>query len=278
MHRLLLGAMLLCSVRLEAEERLTKQTVDAWTNYIELTEKRIDKELQNTSAFQGSDVDNLKSGKIHIQRMTTKNPAGKPIEIPDGAVHDWRGATFVPGVTLDKLIAWMQNYPQYQDYFRDIEQSSFTRPPAGDTFDIFLHLTRTKLGITAHFNTRHNVAFVRRSRTFVSSVSRSTQILELKNAGTPEQRESPEGEDSGYLWRLNTYWRLFETNAGVVVECEAIALSSALGWRYDMVTVFTAGLVNPSKIADSIARDALENTLTDLGNGIQGGPRKQARR
>jgi hypothetical protein len=270
--------MLLYSASLQAEERLTKQTVDAWTTYIDLTEKRIDKELQNTSLLRRGDAQNLKSGKIHIQRVTTKDPAGKPIEITDGAVHDWRGAIFVPGVTLDRLIAWMQNYVEYQDYFRDIEQSSFTRPPAGDTFDIFLHLTRTKLGITAHFNTKHNVAFVRRSKTFVSSVSRSTQIRELKNAGTAEQTESPEGEDSGYLWRLNTYWRLFETDGGVVVDCEAIALSSSLGWRYDMVTVFTAGLVNPSKIADSIARDALENTLTDLGNGIQGGPKKLVRR
>src|SRR5262249_49699791 len=68
----LLTMILLYSAMLDAGARLTKETLDAWTNYIDLTEKRIDKELQNTSVLQRSDVAFLKTGKIQIQRMTTR--------------------------------------------------------------------------------------------------------------------------------------------------------------------------------------------------------------
>jgi hypothetical protein len=275
---ILLSSILLCAISLSAEPKLTKPTLDAWDTYIKLTETRINEELRKTPvAMQFSNSD-LKSGQFKWKQLTTENPPGKEIEIPEGMVHHWVGAILIPGVTLDKLIPWLQNYSQYQDYFTDVERSSLNRPPVGNTYDIFLRLTRSKLGVTAHFNTKHDVVYTRRSATFFTSVSRSSQILQVAKAGSSSESEMPEGDDDGYLWRLNSYWRFFEREDGVVVECETVALSKALGLAYSMVRVITFGAINPVKIAREIARDALNQTLTDMRNGVRGGPKKSTRK
>ncbi len=36
------------------------------------------------------------------------------------------------------------------------------------------------------------------------------------------------GEDHGFLWALNTYWRFEAQDNGVVVECEAVSLSRGI--------------------------------------------------
>ena len=273
-----LSMIMLCARPLYAGAKLTPQALEAWTNYVALTEKRIQEELRNPTVALQFDIGDLKSGNPRVKQLITTNPPGQNIEIPDGMVHHWVGAIFIPGVRLEKLIPWLQNYAQYQDYFKDVERSSLNRPPAGDTYDIFLRLTRSKLRVTAHFNTRHDVVYTRRSPTFFSSVSRSSQILQVKDAGSTSEKELPEGDDDGYLWRLNSYWRFFERDGGVVVECESIALSKSLGLVYSMVKFFTFGAINPRKIAGEIARDALKQSLTDMSNGVRGGPKKSARK
>jgi hypothetical protein len=62
----------------------------------------------------------------------------------------------------------------------------------------------------------------------------------------------PPGKDGGYLWRLNSYWRYFDTGRGVYVQCEAVSLTrdipTGLNW-----------LVGP--FVQSVPKDSLEFTL-----------------
>lgn len=258
---------------LEAAEPVLKtKTLEAWDLYVGLTEKRVNSEITMTPLRLRSDMEFLKTRKIQIQPFTTPGASGK--DIPDGAIHHWLGAVFIPNTNLEKVVSWLQNYAQYQKYFEDVDESKGTRN--GDDFDVSLRLKRSKLGVTAHFDTRHHAVYTRRSSTFVSSVSRSTLIRQVKNAGTPAETLLPEGDDSGYLWRLNSYWRFVERDGGVVVECETIGLSRSLGWGLKLLNVFSLGKVRG--IAESIAKEALDSTLTDLRNGVSGGPTKQERR
>lgn len=52
-------------------------------------------------------------------------------------------------------------------------------------------------------------------------VSRSTRIVQS-------------GDDHGFLWRLNSYWRFGEADDGVYAQCRAISLSRDIpfgfGW------------------------------------------------
>ena len=81
------------------------------------------------------------------------------------------------------------------------------------------------------------------------------KIAELTAAGTPQEREKTPDNDSGYLWRLNAYWRYEEVPGGVLIECESVSLSRS-------VPMLFRPLVNP--IANRLARGSLESTLISL--------------
>jgi len=80
----------------------------------------------------------------------------------------------------------------------------------------------------------------------------ATRIAEVENPGTPAEREKPPGLDSGYLWRLNTYWRFLRRDGGTYVQCESISLTrgipTGLGW-----------LIGP--FVTSLPRESLQFTL-----------------
>jgi hypothetical protein len=82
----------------------------------------------------------------------------------------------------------------------------------------------------------------------------------VDHAGKPDERVLPPGHDSGFLWKLYSYWRFQERDGGVYVECEAISLTRAvpagLGW-----------VIQP--IITSLPRESLANTLRETRAALQ---------
>jgi hypothetical protein len=105
------------------------------------------------------------------------------------------------------------------------------------------------------YNTEHEVEYRTLSDTRAWNRTTATRIAELSAAGTPQEREKKPGNDSGYLWRLNAYWRYEQVPGGVLIECESVSLSRS-------VPLLFKPLVNP--IANSLARGSLESTLVSL--------------
>src|SRR4029450_7765889 len=94
----------------------------------------------------------------------------------------------------------------------------------GDRLSVFMKLRRTSI-ITVTYNTEHQVEYARLTPTRATARSVATRIAELENAGTAQEREKAAGDDNGFLWRLNAYWRYEEVAGGVIVECESVSLS-----------------------------------------------------
>src|SRR5258708_5132534 len=96
-----------------AAAELKPQTIEAFDRYIRQTEQRLDgrKEFLWTdeSAERGRRV---RQGEIVVQPFGAK----PDIDVADGLVHDWVGSVFVPGVTLEKTIATMQDYNHKEAY------------------------------------------------------------------------------------------------------------------------------------------------------------------
>jgi len=212
---------------------LQLHTLQSWDKYVQLTEKRIASELHGTAGFLQTDFMKpanaakvqgvVKSGKVYVERMKTLDAAGKEISVPDGMIHHWYGAIFVPGIKLETLLKWIQDYDHHSRYFKEVEQSKLISRN-GDTFYIYMRLMRKKV-VTVHYNTDHTAVYENNGAGRASSRSFTTKIAEIDDAGTPSEKEKPIGMDSGYMWRLNSYWRLQEADGGVYVECEAVSLS-----------------------------------------------------
>jgi hypothetical protein len=243
--------------------KLKPETLAAFERYIELTENRRQSEIESGEGFLVGDFlpspvdgefrEQLRAGDIFIQRMETLDEEGKTIKIPDGMVHHWYGAVLVPGVELSDVLTWVQNYSESHKYYEEVEDSRLLSRE-GNLFRIFLRLRRKKV-ITVHYNTEHEVVYTAYGEDRASSHSRSTKVAEIENAGTPQERERPEGDDRGYLWRLSSYWRFQQRDGGVVVDCESVSLSRSIP---------TAMTWMVKSYLESVPRESLERTLEPI--------------
>jgi hypothetical protein len=247
---------------------LQMRTLQSWDLYTQQTEKRITGELLDESRFLRVDrmkpadaakvQSVLKAGNVFFERMKTLDAGGREIDVNDGMVHHWYGAIFVPGVKVGQLVHWIQDYDQQYKYFKEVEKSKLLSHN-GDTFRIYLRLTRTKV-VTVHYNTEHTVVYRDNGPGRASSRSFTTKIAEIDNAGTPSEKELPVGNDSGFMWRLNSYWRFREQDGGVIVECESVSLSRQIPFGFGWLV---------GSYVESIPRESLESALTSIRDGVK---------
>lgn len=243
MKRFFLAMILLCGVSAgSSAAELKEQTARAFDHYVSATEARFNHEYMPGGAFLYVDAlpaqeakasyDRLKNGEILVEKLKTSGP-GLDKDIPDGLLHHWVGLVFVPGVTLNQTLPVVQDYDHRSQLYQPEVIASKLLARQGDDFKIFLRLYEKKF-TTVVFNTNYDVRWGRVSPTQMFSNTISTRITEVKDASHPDGPEYPPGEGSGYLWRLNTYWRFQEKDGGVYIQCEALSLTrdipTGLGW------------------------------------------------
>ena len=88
--------------------------------------------------------------------------------------------------------------------------------------------------ITAVLNTEHQVDYFHDAPGQAHSRSSAVRIAEVEDAGKKDEREKTPGDDSGYLWRMETWWRMEEGDGGIYVQSEVASLTrdipAGLGW------------------------------------------------
>ena len=194
------------------------------------------------------------NGQVSMIRIASFAPGAPEPSVPDGRIHHWAGAVFIPAVTLDHVLKYLnQRAGRESDAFDDVLSSRLISRD-GDRLRIYMKLRRESV-ITVTYNTEHDVQYHRINDTRASSRSAATKIAELEGAGTSQEREKPVGNDHGFLWRLNAYWRYEQVKGGVLIECEWVDLSRGVPV---LLRPFVTGTV------ERIARESLEKTLVSL--------------
>lgn len=231
-------------------------TVAAWQTY----EAQVDARYNAASTISADQFFALDRDKQAAGWRDTVLGGGQPMikveagAVPDGKIHHWIGAIFIPGITVNALVDRLeQNAGRESQSYQDVLASHLIER-TGDRVRVFLKLRRTNL-ITVHYNTEHTVDYRRLSADRATARSVATKIAELADVGTPREREKPGDDDNGFLWRLNAYWRYLAVRGGVVVECESVSLSRP-------VPLLLRPMANP--MVDRIARDSLGRTLISL--------------
>jgi hypothetical protein len=192
-----------------------------------------------------------------MRKLETADSRGKEIDVPSGMVHHWTGAVFVPGATLSHFIQQLRTTPPEQ-FQQDVLKSAIL-DQGPDTMRMYLRVQRTKI-VTVVYNTEHVIAYQQESPTRVSSTSHATRIAELADPGTPSEHEQPQGEDRGFLWGWNSYWRYEQVDGGVLVECESISVSRSI----PPVIRYLVG-----SVIDGVAKESMERTLTAIRTQFQ---------
>jgi hypothetical protein len=243
-----------------APTRLKPATIQAFQQYVQLTDAQHSAELLHSPAFLWVDVlpdaerakayAELRRGSVKIKRLETRNE-GQRILCPHGLIHHWVGVVFIPGVSLDETLRVLQDYDHHAEYYApDVQRSKLLARNGGD-FRVFLRFRRKKL-ITVVLNTEHQVHYSRIDPARATSRSSAIRIAEVENPDKPEEREKTPANDGGYLWRMETWWRIIERDGGAYLQCESASLTrdipAGFGW-----------LVGP--FVNSIPRESLTFTL-----------------
>jgi hypothetical protein len=253
---------------------LKSEAARGFDRYVRLTEERVRTELQPGAAFLWVDGlpearrlhahSELQHGTVVMERLETRDAAG-PTQTPGAMIHHWIGTVFIPGASLQQVLTLLQDYDYHSIYYSPEVTKSKTLERTGDDFTIQYRLTQTKI-VTVVLDTDFEVHYERLGAVHAQSRSYSTRIVEIEHPGASNERALPAGNDDGFLWRLNSYWRFSEPDHGVYVQCEAISLTrnipTGLNW-----------LIGP--FIESIPRESLEFTLRStraavLGGGLHG--------
>jgi len=239
--------------------RLRSEAASAWTAYLSATQSRIAHELRAPAGFLALDFDAdgaaerraVRGGAVVVRSIHTLDARGERIEAPSARIHHWRGDVLIPGVSVAELVGQLRRgiVPRQEDVlaFRVLDSGP-------DRLRVYLRLQRTSL-ITVVYNTEHVVTFAADGGSRATSTSEATKIAEVSRPNTPEEREIPAGDDHGFLWRLQAYWRYEGVSEGVIAECESIALSRD-------VPSLARYLVDP--LVERTARESMTRTMLAL--------------
>ena len=234
-----------------APAKLRSETVAAFDRYVRLTEERNEAELKRGSALLWVDslsparrteaYATLKRGEVQVERLSTLDN-GKPIVCPGGMIHHWVGVIFINGAKLDDVLGVLQDYDHQSTYYSpDVERSKIESHD-GDHYRVFLRFRRHNV-ITVVLNTEHDVHYFHDAPGRAHSRSSAVRIAEVENPGKSDEREKQPGDDGGFLWRMETWWRMEERDGGVYVQSEAASLTrdipTGLGW---LVGPFITGI------------------------------------
>src|SRR5262249_39809425 len=184
---------------------------------------------------------------------------GKVIACPGCLVHHWVAVIFIPGARVDDVLNVLEDYDRHATYFAPDVERSKTLSREGDDFRVFLRFRRHKV-ITVVLNTEHDVHYFRDASNRAHSRSSATRIAEVASAGKPDEKEKTPGDDGGFLWGMETWWRMEERDGGVYVQSEVASLTrdipTGLGW-----------LIGP--FVTTIPRESLTFTLEATRKAVQ---------
>ncbi len=207
--------------------KLSPETTQAFDRYVQAAESKMAQDAQPGRFLRVDSAPDVKaklrSGDVRIETCPPPDPG---IQVSGGLLQDWLGTMFIPNARIPQVKAVLQDYANYKNIYQPkvIDSKEISR--RGDEFDIFLRLYEKHI-LTVVLNTNYHVRYETLDPQRMYVTSHSTRIAELKDPKRNRDEEKV-GDDTGFLWRLNSYWRFEEADGGVYAECEAISLSRDL--------------------------------------------------
>ncbi|HKF52142.1 MAG TPA: hypothetical protein VKB26_07495 [Candidatus Acidoferrales bacterium] len=258
--------------RFSLAAQLTAKTAQAFDQYVAAKEAHADRDLAAKQNFLYIDAlprdeatdaySKLNHGQILVQR-DEECTAPACTSIPGGLIHDWIGIVFVPGVSLSQALATLQDYNHDAIFYPSEVVKSKLLAQSPNEFHIYLRLKQVHI-ITVVLDTQYEVHYTSIDADREVALSRSTAIAEVEHAGTHTERDEPSGQpgdkDHGFLWRLNSYWRFYQADGGVYIQCNAVSLTrdvpAGLGWLI-------------GSFIESIPAASLRSTLSETRTALQ---------
>ena len=219
--------------------QLNPKTLEAFDAYIRNTETEMEESLHGSRSFLWSQQAPDRAQALEHGQVVAQFWSGEgPVKVPNGLIHDWIAAAFIPDSSVQELLAVMQDYDNHKKTYQPEVIDSKLISRDGNDFRVYLRLLKKKI-ITVVLDTDHVVRYCPVDKKRWVCRSYTTRIAEVEHAGSADERVSEPDTGYGFLWRLYSYWRLEECDAGGLIECRAISLTRdvpfGLGWAIEPI-------------------------------------------
>lgn len=200
---ILMVIFIVFSIRQAESATLSSETLAAWNEYLDQARGDMQRRVKPDNSFLWTFEDakraqRVRNGDIVVGRITRKNESA----VPGGLIHHWTGAMFMPHVGINDVDDITRDYNRYKDFYRPsvVDSRLIERTPTQDKFSMVL--MNRALFLQTALEAEYEVKTVRVSARRLYSISSTTKVQEVKDAGSRDEQRIPEGEGSGYISTL----------------------------------------------------------------------------
>jgi hypothetical protein len=244
-----------------AESPLTQETLAAYKAMAARVERRFVAEARRGAPVITS---TLVNGEITVAPATDDGI----LKVPNGLLHHWRGAAFIPGVTLADVLRIARSYDKYSTIYDSVVASRLLAQ-RGNTYETLMRIAKSEGPVAAVLDIQSTVTYEKVTSQRAFSVSVADRISEIRRAGRDDERALPLGQDSGYLWRAHVFSFFVENSEGVYVATETLGLSR----RFPTLLALA---IEP--VARHLGRNSVEGSLAALRAAVVARTERHAQR
>jgi hypothetical protein len=230
---LLSGAVLIAALSTQVPQaaELQPATLEAWNAYL----REVGHRTADNQPFLWTDESPERAARVRGGEVVVAPAIDRGTKsVPNGLIHDWIGAIFIPNATVASLSAVLHDYDNYKELYRPAVRTSRSLACASGDQEFLMVWQRHVLFVNAAMQGRYQEHDVVVDSHRGYNVADATQIRQIEGYGHPDQRLLPPDTGSGFMWRIHSIARYEERDGGVYLELEGIALTrdipASLSW------------------------------------------------
>jgi len=239
-------------------------TLKAWDEYIDSVDAGMQARLDGQRKFLWADeapdrISHLQRGKTLVAPVVGHGTQS----VPNGLIHHWIGAVFIPNASIKTLLAVVHDYDRYKDFYKPVVADSKALACSGEDQRFSMVWQHRVLFVNAAIAGQYRAHDVVVDSRRGYNIATTTEVREIESYGQGDEHFLAPGQGKGFIWRLQSIARYEERDGGVYLELEAIALTrdipASLRW-------LVSGVVNHLSI------NSLATTLRQTREAVSSVP------
>jgi hypothetical protein len=239
---------------------LQQPTADAWRDYMAGVTARLRARVDGGKPFLWIDEEPDRAARLRGGAVLVVPLVGHGTQpVPNGLIHDWIGAVFIPSATIDSLLCVVRDYNRYKEIYKPVVTDSQSLDSSAADQDFSMTWQRHVLFVNAAVRGRYRAHEVTIDSHRGYTVVEATSLQEIQDYGRAGEHLMPPDTGPGFVWRIHCVSRYQERDGGVYLETEVIALSrdipGSLRW-----------LVGP--VVNHLSINSLTATLSETRDAV----------
>lgn len=223
------------AARIADSAELQPATLNAWNAYLNDAGSHIQQRAASGLPFLWMDESPDRAARVRRGEVVVAPVVGHGTEgVPHGLIHDWIGAIFIPGVTIDSLQAVVHDYDNYRQMYQPVVTSSRSLSCADNSQEFQMVWQRKVLFVSAAIEGHYQAHEVMLDGHRGYSVAEAVEVREIEGYRQTSEHLLPPDTGNGFIWRIRSVARYEERDGGVYLELEAMALTrdipASLAW------------------------------------------------